>query len=206
MKGLLLKDIYIARATILISIITCIVIAIGLSMLISPSVIIIISAVVLNMTILSTILSDKKSKWSQFAITLPVSKKQIISSKYIEYIIMTIIGIVLGVLATLIILAITDGTDENIILFIGFSVVISFLSGSLIIPFNFIFSEEKASIVMIIAYTFVPVIITLLIFILNQFFRVRDNLPLTLIIGSIVSIIFYLVSWVISQNKVKKFN
>lgn len=206
MKGLLLKDFYTTKANIFIAILSCIVMAIGLAIVISPSVVIILIAIPLSMTVSSTIISDKKNKWTQFAVTLPVSKKQIISSKYIAYLFWTIIGIFAGTLICYIILKVTKGTDSNINIFTGFSIIIALLSGSIIMPCNFILPEEKSIIGTILAYSLTSGFLALSIFALNQIFNVRNNMTQTLIICSVISLVIFIISWIISAKKIKNFN
>jgi len=203
MKGLLLKDFYTTKANILVALLSCLVMAIGLSFVISPSVVIILVAIPLSMTVSGTIISDKKNKWTQYSVTLPVSKKQIISSKYIAYLFWVIVGLIVG---TLIVLKITNTTDNYMNIFIGFSIIISLLSGSIIMPCNFILPEEQSIIGTILAYSLTSGILALSIFGLNQIFNVRENMNMTLVICCIISAIIYVISWIVSTQKIKSFN
>ena len=205
MKGLLLKDFYTTKANILVAFLSCIVMAIGLSIVISPSVVIILVAIPLSMTVSSTIISDKKNKWIQFAITLPVTKKQIISSKYIAYLFWTVLGMLIGSIVCYIILKVTNSTDEYINTFMGFSIIISLLSGSFIIPCNFILPEENSLIGTILAYSMTSGILALFIYGIKKVIGV-SNMNLTLLIICSISVIVYLISWYISQKKIKNFN
>ena len=206
MKGLLLKDFYTTKANIFVAFLSCIVMAIGLSVVISPSVVIILITIPLSMTVSSTIISDKKNKWTQFAVTLPVSKKQIISSKYIAYLFWVIVGLIVGTLICLIVLKITNTTDNYMNIFIGFSIIISLLSGSIIMPCNFILPEEQSIIGTILAYSLTSGILALSIFGLNQIFNVRENMNMTLVICCIISAVIYIISWIVSSQKIKNFN
>lgn len=206
MKGLLLKDFYTTKANIFVALFACLVMAIGLSFVISPSVVIILVAIPLSMTVSGTITADKKNKWTQYSVTLPVSKKQIISSKYIAYLFWMIIGLIVGILICLVALKITNTTDSNMNIFIGFSIIISLLSGSIIMPCNFTLPEEQSIIGTILAYTLTSGILALSIFGLNQIFNVRENMNMTLIICCIISIIVYIISWIVSSQKIKSFN
>lgn len=205
MKGLLLKDFYTTKANILVAFLSCIVMAIGLSIVISPSVVIILVAIPLSMTVSSTIISDKKNKWTQFTITLPVTKKQIISSKYIAYLFWTVLGMLVGSLVCYIILKVTNSTDEYINMFMGFSIIISLLSGSFIIPCNFMLPEENSLIGTILAYSMTSGILALFIYVIKKVIGV-SNMNLTLLIICSISVIVYLISWYISQKKIKNFN
>lgn len=205
MKGLLLKDFYTTKANILVAFLSCIVMAIGLSIVISPSVVIILVAIPLSMTVSSTIISDKKNKWTQFAITLPVTKKQIISSKYIAYLFWTVLGMLIGSLICYIILKVTNSTDEYINMFMGFNIIISLLSGSFIIPCNFMLPGENSLIGTILAYSMTSGILALFIYLIKKVIGV-SNMNLTLLIICSISVIVYLISWYISQKKIKNFN
>lgn len=206
MKGLLLKDFYTTKANILVALLSCLVMAIGLSFVISPSVVIILVAIPLSMTVSGTIISGKKNKWTQYSVTLPVSKKQIISSKYIAYLFWVIVGLIVGTLICLIVLKITNTADNYMNIFIGFSIIISLLSGSIIMPCNFILPEEQSIIGTILAYSLTSGILALSIFGLNQIFNVRENMNMTLVICCIISVIIYVISWIVSTQKIKSFN
>lgn len=206
MKGLLLKDFYTTKANILVALLSCLVMAIGLSFVISPSVVIILVAIPLSMTVSGTIISDKKNKWTQYSVTLPVSKKQIISSKYIAYLFWVIVGLIVGTLICLAVLKITNTTDNYMNIFIGFSIIISLLSGSIIMPCNFILPEEQSIIGTILAYSLTSGILALSIFGLNQIFNVRENMNMTLVICCIISAVIYIISWIVSSQKIKNFN
>ena len=149
--------------------------------------------------------TDKKNKWTQFAITLPVTKKQIISSKYIAYLFWTVLGMLIGSLICYIILKVTNSTDEYINMFMVFSFIISLLSGSFIIPCNFMLPEENSLIGTILAYSMTSGILALFIYLIKKVIGV-SNMNLTLLIICSISIIAYLISWYISQKKIKNFN
>ena len=82
MKGLLLKDFLIIREGLLIMFFTMVAIGIGMVILVSPWVLTVIAGVSLSMTAVTTIQNDKTTQWDKFSATLPVSRAQIISSKY----------------------------------------------------------------------------------------------------------------------------
>ena len=150
------------------------------------------------MTVSGTIISDKKNKWTQYSVTLPVSKKQIISSKYIAYLFWVIVGLIVGTLICLAVLKITNTTDNYMNIFIGFSIIISLLSGSIIMPCNFVLPEEQSIIGTILAYSLTSGILALSIFGLNQIFNVRENMNMTLVICCIISAVIYIISWIVS--------
>lgn len=114
-----------------------------------------------------------------------------------------IVGLIVGTLICLIVLKITNTADNYMNIFIGFSIIISLLSGSIIMPCNFILPEEQSIIGTILAYSLTSGILALLIFGLNQIFNVRENMNMTLVICCIISAIIYVISWIVSTQKLK---
>ena len=113
---------------------------------------------------------------------------------------------IVGTLICLIVLKITNTTDNYMNIFIGFSIIISLLSGSIIMPCNFILPEEQSIIGTILAYSLTSGILALSIFGLNQIFNVRENMNMTLVICRIISAVIYIISWIVSSQKIKNFN
>ena len=132
-------------------------------------------------------------------------RHEIISSKYIAYLFWTILGMIVGSLVCYIILKVTNSTDEYINMFMVFSIIISLLSGSFIIPCNFILPEENSLIGTILAYSMTSGILALFIFVIKKVMGV-SNMNLILLIICSISIIVYLISWYITQKKIKNFN
>ena len=87
----------------------------------------------------------------------------------------------------------------------GFSVIISLLSGSFIIPCNFILPEENSLIGTILAYSMTSGVLALFIHVIKKVMGV-SNMNLTLLIICSISIIIYLISWYITQKKITNFN
>ena len=113
---------------------------------------------------------------------------------------------IVGTLICLAVLKITNTTDNYMNIFIGFSIIISLLSGSIIMPCNFVLPEEQSIIGTILAYSLTSGILALSIFGLNQIFNVRENMNITLVICSIISAVIYIISWIVSSQKIKNFN
>ena len=103
MKGLFLKDFYAMKSSFIVVFFYCICLTIlayivekitELNILAVLPLIIVFSSLTLSLTLVTLIMGDRNSKWTKFVLTSPVSKKEIIDSKYIEYILCTIIGII----------------------------------------------------------------------------------------------------------------
>lgn len=155
MKGLLLKDFYLVRATLAIILVTYAVIGIGMSIMSDPWITVVIGAVMFGIMSASTINMDKQYGWNKFEVTLPVSKAHIVDSKYLLYLLFSVLGFVVGVALSLIICAVKPDlmpADEMIRLYLSIAAAMALFAGGVQIPGNFLLSAEKAMITLIVAY------------------------------------------------------
>mgnify|MGYP001035118692 FL=1 len=77
MKGVLLKDLYIARSNILVTVVSLVVLGFGLSFLLETSALLVLAPVASTTAVFISITSDAASKWNKHVITMPVSRGQI---------------------------------------------------------------------------------------------------------------------------------
>ena len=118
---------------------------------------------------------------------------------------MVFIGIVIGIVITFISYYIKGGFDlSDLLASIGLSISVSLLSGGISIPINFLWSEERAIIGQISSYTFVALFLVALLYGINFFVSVKDNIGIIMIILGIVSMVIFIISWIIGKNKVIK--
>lgn len=96
---------------------------------------------------------DDMAKWDKFALTMPLKKKDIVRSKFILMIVLTVISLAIAVLATAIIYAFNPSllTSVNINPLSMLAVIFALgpLYGSLALPILYKFGSEKARYVMI---------------------------------------------------------
>ena len=96
MKGLLLKDFYIVRSLLLYLAVVFLVLGISMSYLVTPWVLPVIATIMLGMNVPGTINMDKSSGWLKTVMTLPVSRRMYLSSKYVMYLLTSLAGFLLG--------------------------------------------------------------------------------------------------------------
>ena len=82
MKGVLVKDLYIARSNILVTIVSLVVLGFGLTFLLETSALLVLAPVAATTAAFISITSDAASKWNKKVITMPVSRNQIIGEKF----------------------------------------------------------------------------------------------------------------------------
>lgn len=193
MKGLLLKDFYIIRSILAILAVVFIVIGASLSYLADPWVLTVLATVMLGMNVTSTINVDKSSGCLKTIITTPVSRKSYISSKYIMYLLLSIVGLVFGVVFGAIANLMIGGGTEMMGLFVSISLTMALLSGSVILPFYIMLDESKSVIGTILAYPVSAGIFIALILLLGHTIS-------TLVITVFVAMCLFAMSWYLSTR------
>ncbi|MDE6953927.1 MAG: ABC-2 transporter permease [Erysipelotrichales bacterium] len=193
MKGLLLKDFYITRSILAILAIVFIVIGASLSYLVNPWVLTVLATVMLGMNVTATINMDKSSGWLKTVITTPVNRKTFINSKYLMYLLLSVIGLVFGVSFGLIACLILGQSTEMIGLFICISLTMALLSGSVILPCYFIFDESKSVLGTILSYPISAGIFVSLILSLGK-------TTTTFIIIVFIAVCLFAISWYLSAK------
>lgn len=198
MKGLLLKDFYIIRSGLLILLLTFIFVGAGMSFVISPWVLLVIFTVTLSFQSAVTVQTNKSSQWDRFSATLPISRKQTISSKYIMYLLLSLAGLGIGAAISIICALFQSSFDtDSLLIYSSLAVTVSILPGSISIPCSFWLDEEKSMIGTILAYMATSGIIVAVALTFNKYMNLKENIGMVIGILAIISIIFYAISWLV---------
>ena len=204
MKGLLLKDFLIIREGLLIMFFTMVAIGIGMVILVSPWVLTVIAGVSLSMTAVTTIQNDKTTQWDKCSATLPVSRAQIISSKYFMYLLLGLVGIALGILFSVVVSIWKQDFDgEQLLLYLSVAVMMSVLPGRISIPLSFILDEEKGMVGLILSYLVTSGLFAVIALFLNRVLHISllDHLATTCGIVAAISAVVYIASWLFCSKK-----
>lgn len=196
MKGLLLKDYYLIRSILYIILVVFVVVGIGLSFLTSTWVLAVIATVMLGMISVTTINMDKSSGWRKISVVLPVSRKTFLDSKYILYLLLSGIGLFLGITLSVIVSIFKGQLDyHSMLLFVSISIAMALFAGSMTIPFAFLFGEEKSMLGLIIAYPLSAMIFVgaALLF---------DNKLMACGLVAIAGVVLYIISWAVSRKHI----
>ena len=205
MKGVLLKDLYIAKSGIVIALVCLYVLAFGFSFLLDVSSVLMLAPAISTIAVYNSITSDASSKWNKNVITMPVSRDQIIGTKYILYILLSAAGIIV-VLAALGILSLLGAAVTVYALlfntFIGVSAAL--LAGGISLPCVYFFDPEKSQIVFLVSFIASTGIITALVLLINLFMPVKDNTLLAFYIVLAISFAWFVVSYKIAAVVYRK--
>lgn len=205
MKGVLLKDLYIAKSGIVIALVCLFVLAFGFSFLLDVSSVLMLAPAISTIAVYNSITSDASSKWNKNVITMPVSRDQIIGTKYILYILLSAAGIIV-VLAALGILSMMGAAVTVYALLFNTSIGVSaaLLAGGISLPCVYFFDPEKSQIVFLISFIASSGIITALVLLINLFMPVKDNTLLAFYIVLAISFAWFVVSYKIAAVVYRK--
>lgn len=160
-----------------------------------------ISGIIILLSITVSISSfsyDEYSKWDKYAASLPVSRKNIVLSKYILSILFLLAGFIVSLLYTIIIML--TGNTVNIletILSICIMISIAILIISILLPSVYKFGVEKARILMFAIY-FTPTIIIVLLSRFNLVTLSENQLMLIFKLLPVFAIVILIISFLIS--------
>ncbi|SET77996.1 ABC-2 transporter permease [Lacrimispora sphenoides] len=158
MKSLILKDLYNIGHNAKSMIFILLVLAFALIPSSGVEGYIIMSGILCSMMIITTFSFDDQSKWLKYAMVMPVTKKDIVISKFIVLLIFSGIGAVTGLIigaigGTIAHKGIFSSVNNMLsLLFTGaVSLVLSEIAGSMSIPLLFKFGAEKARMLMLVS-------------------------------------------------------
>lgn len=94
---------------------------------------------------ISSIAYDEKAKWEKYALTMPISRKELVTSKYL----LSLLFIIAGNIISLPVVYIIDGYFgmENLLIFL-ILVALGVIFNSIMLPFVFKFGSENSRIIM----------------------------------------------------------
>ena len=122
------------------------------------------------MMVITTISYDDLAKWDAYALTMPVTRKEMVLSKYLVMVLLNTLGAVLSLIIGIVgSFLMNQSFDLEILVIVGLVYLIAFIFGSLIIPLIYKFGTEKARLMLFLC----ALIPTALFLLLEQF-----NVPL----------------------------
>ena len=206
MKGVLLKDFYIAKSNILVTVVSLIVLGFGLSFLLETSALLILAPVASTTAAFISITSDAGSKWNKNVIAMPVSRNQIISEKFIFYILLAAAGLMTALIPCIVLmLAGADITVHSLCLYAAIGMSATLLAGGISLPCAYLFDPEKSQVVFMMSFMASTGIIVGLVLLTNLFIPVKNNiLPafnIVLAISGVCFFISYRIAVAVYQNR-----
>ena len=156
MKGLLIKDFLVLKKTgrvFLMLLVLYLIMTIFMNTDMGP-----LMVFICGMLSISTFAYDEQAKWDAYALTMPVSKRDLVREKYIMAIILCFIGAVSGVGLSIASNLNAPFIDwKGIFIASGVALCASYLFNSLALPLLYKFGAEKSRVILLGCYA-VPLI------------------------------------------------
>ena len=205
MKGVLLKDLYIAKSNILVTVVSLVVLGFGLSFLLETSALLVLAPVASTTAVFISITSDAASKWNKNVITMLVSRGQIIGEKFVFYILLAVLGLVTALIPCLILGAFgVDMTLHSLCLYGSIGVSATLLAGGISLPCAYLFDPEKSQIVFMMSFMASTGIIVGIVLLTNLFIPVKENILLAFNIVLAISAVWFFISYRIAVKVYQK--
>lgn len=111
-----------------------------------------------TMLVTTTMSLDSAAKWDIYALTMPVTRKEMVESKYILAVLLALFGVISsGIVLSVSYLILKNVEWKEAVILLGMVLGIGFLYLSFILPLLFKFGVEKARVFMMLGYL-VPLI------------------------------------------------
>lgn len=214
MKSLIIKDLYNIGHNAKSMLFMLLVFAFVFIPYSGPEAYIITSGVLCSMMVITTFSFDDHSKWMKYAMVTPISKKDLVASKFIVLLIFSAVGVVFGLVIGCIggiLVYKIDYSNVSSLLTLPFvtlvGLVVAEIFGSVSIPLLFKFGAEKARILSLISFIF-PAVVCFGTYELLRFFGITftDLLIFILLCSSPVialvwNLLMYKISYVIFSKR-----
>lgn len=153
MKSLILKDLYNISHNSKAMILILIVMGAFFIPMNGPVSYVAISTLLCSMMVVTTFSFDDTVKWNRYALVMPVTRKEIVISKYIVLLLFSLCGVFIGIIVSFGAEIFTHNIIVLETLFSGAaSLGIALIFGSIIIPLLFKYGAEKARMLMILCF------------------------------------------------------
>ena len=196
MKGVLVKDLYIARSNILVTIVSLIVLGLGLSFLLETSALLVLAPAASKTAAFISITSDAASKWNKNVLTMPVSRNQIIGEKFLLYVLLAVLGMITALIPCIILACFgVDVTLPSLYLYGSIGISATLLAGGISLPCAYLFDPEKSQIVFMMSFMASTGIIAGLVLLTNLFIPVKDRILLAFNLVLVISAIWFIVAY-----------
>ena len=200
MKGVLLKDLYIAKSNILVTLISLIVLGFGLSFLLETSALLVLAPVASTTAVFISITSDASSKWNKNIVTMPLSRKQIISEKFVFYLLLALVGLLTALSPCIVLMSVNGGITLHALYLYGvIGMSATLFAGGISLPCAYLFDPEKSQIVFMLSFMASTGIIAGLVLLLNLLIPVKDNIPLAFTIVLAFAALWFLAGYRIAS-------
>lgn len=157
MKSLLIKEFYNIKDAMKTNIL--IMLALSIASVIKNGSAAIMPIMIIGMSTLisQSMRAEKEKGWNRYELTMPISRKDVIVSKYLLFLLLCGGGMVIGFVVNIASIFVIENISWfNMLVYIMISFVVALLAGSFLIPLTYKFGTDKSETLSLICYA-VPV-------------------------------------------------
>lgn len=162
---------------------------------------IVLSAVLCSMMLVTTFTFDETSKWTRYAMIMPVTKNELVLSKYLVLLLFTTIGVALGGCVGLISGLILKNVDfMTTVTAVLVALATAVVMGGISVPLLFHYGAEKARMLIIVSFS-IPALLYVAVIKIAAFFHItisQNSIMLLLYVSPVLLIIMLYLSYRIS--------
>ena len=129
-------------------------------------------------------------------ITMPLSRNQIISEKFVFYILLAIVGLITALIPCIMLMLVGAAiTVHSLFLYAAIGMSATLLAGGISLPCAYLFDPEKSQIVFMMSFMASTGIIVGLVLLTNLFIPVKSNILLAFNIVLVISVVWFFISY-----------
>lgn len=138
-------------------------------------------ALILSMQVITTMSYDEYAKWDKYALTMNLTRKDVVLSKYVFFLLSVLAGMIIGLVGSLLINVFVGGSNsiEEIIVVSAVIPIMFAILFAILIPMIFKYGAEKARMMMLMVF-FIPAILVFLVVKIVQKYNIPSPDPTTL--------------------------
>lgn len=159
MKSLLIKEFYNIKDAVTTNILIMLALSVFSVIKIGTPAIMPITVIGMSTLIVSSLRAEKEKDWNKYELTMPISRKEVIISKYVLYLLLCLSGLAIGLIMNAAAIMFSGGPSFSIIaIYMCISLVIALLSGSALIPLIYKLGVDKSETLSLLCYS-VPIVL-----------------------------------------------
>ena len=211
MKSLLIKEFYNIKDAMKTNILIMLVLSVASVLKNGSAAIMPIMIIGMSTLISQSMRAEKEKGWNRYELTMPISRKDVVVSKYLLFLLLCGGGMLIGFFVNIVSMIMRGNISWlNMIIYIMISFVVALLAGSFLIPLTYKLGTDQSETLSLICYAVpVGVLIAILLLMKNKIQNLYAIHNLLFWMGGIlgVTIVLFLLSAFISYRiyKAKQF-
>lgn len=208
MKSLLIKEFYNIKDTMKTNILIMLVLSIFSVLKNGSAAIMPITVIGMSTLIVPSMRAEKEKDWNKFELTMPINRREIVASKYILYLLLCLMGLILGAIVNVCGMVFSQlSSFDNIDIYLYISMIIALVSGSVLIPLVYKLGVDKSETLSLVCYSIpIAILVGLLLYLKERIHTLEtiSHLRIWLILILVAMFVIFFISGVISYKIYKK--